>query len=64
MTASENIEGLDDLVDAFPDIDFHIGAQTSMGPKLACLKDKKMSIFTKGFVREISRSTEELFHLF
>ena len=25
MTASENIEGLADLVDAFPDIDFHIG---------------------------------------
>ena len=41
MTASENIEGLDDLVDAFPDIDFHIGAQTSMGPKLTCLKDKR-----------------------
>ena len=40
MTASENIEGLADLVDAFPDIDFHIGAQTSMGPKLTCLEDK------------------------
>ncbi|MFR1967773.1 MAG: hypothetical protein ACLS4H_01265 [Streptococcus salivarius] len=31
MTASENIEGLADLVDAFPDIDFH-WSQTSMGP--------------------------------
>ena len=41
MTASENIEGLADLVDAFPDIDFHIGAQTSMGPKLTCLEDKR-----------------------
>ncbi|WP_410531612.1 accessory Sec system glycosyltransferase GtfB [Streptococcus salivarius] len=40
MTASENIEGLADLVDAFPDIDFHIGAQTSMGPKLTFLEDK------------------------
>lgn len=41
MTASENIEGLADLIDAFPDIDFHIGAQTSMGPKLTCLEDKR-----------------------
>ena len=35
-----HVEGLADLVDAFPDIDFHIGAQTSMGPKLTCLEDK------------------------
>lgn len=51
MTASENIEGLDDLVDAFPDIDFHIGAQTSMGPKLTCLKDKRNVHLYPGFVR-------------
>lgn len=40
MTASENIEGLAGLVDKFPDIDFHIAALTSMGPKLTCLEEK------------------------
>lgn len=40
MTASENIEGLASLVDAFPNLDFHISAQTSMGPKLTCLEEK------------------------
>ncbi|WP_314675835.1 accessory Sec system glycosyltransferase GtfB [uncultured Streptococcus sp.] len=40
MTASENIEGLADLVDAFPNLNFHIAAQTSMGPKLTCLEGK------------------------
>ena len=40
MTASENIEGLAGLVDAFPNLDFHIAAQTSMGPKLTCLEEK------------------------
>ena len=40
MTASENIEGLAGLVDKFPDIDFHIAALTSMGPKLTCLAEK------------------------
>ena len=40
MTASENIEGLAGLVDVFPNLDFHIAAQTSMGPKLTCLEEK------------------------
>lgn len=40
MTASENIESLVGLVDVFPNIDFHIAAQTSMGPKLTCLEGK------------------------
>ena len=40
MTASENIEGLAGLVEAFPNFDFHIAAQTSMGPKLTCLEGK------------------------
>ena len=74
MTASENIEGLADLVDAFSDIDFHIGAQTSMGPKFSrkgiksatglSRRKEKCPSLSRNSSGEISRATKELFHLF
>ena len=52
MTASENIEGLAGLVDKFPDIDFHIAALTSMGPKLTCLEEKTNVYLYPGISRD------------
>ncbi|KXT74718.1 hypothetical protein STRDD10_00747 [Streptococcus sp. DD10] len=40
MTNSENIEGLDQLVEEFSELDFHIGALTAMGSKLTNLQGK------------------------
>ena len=37
MTASQEVEGLSDLVHDFPQVNFHIAALTAMGPKLTDL---------------------------
>ena len=37
MTASQEVEGLEDLVHDFPQVTFHIAALTAMGPKLTDL---------------------------
>ena len=38
MTASQEVEGLADLVHDFPQVNFHIAALTAMGPKLTDLE--------------------------
>ena len=37
MTASQEVKGLSNLVDQFPQVTFHIAALTTMGPKLTDL---------------------------
>lgn len=40
MTNSENVEGLDQLVEKFPEVDFYVAALTNMGAKLTYLERK------------------------